>query len=142
MVLRGGTFGGISIRGGHTGRLLQNRISAFLSVIASLFSAMWVIGAQSCPTLCNPVDCSLPASSVHFILQARILAWLPFPFPFCHVRITTKWQPPTLGNGFLPDTGSARTLILDFPASRTVKNECILLKSLNPWSFVRAARAD
>ena len=28
---------------------------------------------QSCPTLCNPMDCSLPGSSVHGILQARIL---------------------------------------------------------------------
>ena len=29
--------------------------------------------AQSCPTLCNPMDCSLPGSSVHGIFQARIL---------------------------------------------------------------------
>ena len=28
---------------------------------------------QSCPTLCNPIDCSLPGSSVHGIFQARIL---------------------------------------------------------------------
>ena len=32
--------------------------------------------AQSCPTLCNPVECSLPGSSVHGILQARILEWV------------------------------------------------------------------
>ena len=32
--------------------------------------------AQSCPTLCNPVDCSLPGSSIHGILQARILEWV------------------------------------------------------------------
>ena len=32
--------------------------------------------AQSCPTLCNLVDCSLPGSSVHGILQARILEWV------------------------------------------------------------------
>ena len=31
--------------------------------------------AQSCPTLCNPVDCSPPSSSVHGILQARVLEW-------------------------------------------------------------------
>ena len=37
--------------------------------------------AQSCLTLCNPVDCSLPGSSLHGILQARILEWLPFPSP-------------------------------------------------------------
>ena len=31
--------------------------------------------SQSCPTLCNPKDCSPPGSSVHRILQARILEW-------------------------------------------------------------------
>ena len=31
--------------------------------------------AQSCPTLCNPMDCSLPGSSVHGIFQARVLGW-------------------------------------------------------------------
>ena len=31
--------------------------------------------AQSCPTLCNPVDCSLPGSSIHGIFQARVLEW-------------------------------------------------------------------
>ena len=37
---------------------------------------------------CNPMDCSLPGSSVHGILQARILEWLPFYSP-----------------GYLPDLG-------------------------------------
>ena len=36
--------------------------------------------AQSCPTLCDTMDCSLAGSSVHEILQARILE-LPFPPP-------------------------------------------------------------
>ena len=35
---------------------------------------------QSCPTLCNPMDCSLLGSSVHGILQARILEWVTMPF--------------------------------------------------------------
>ena len=30
---------------------------------------------QSCPTLCNPIDCSLPGSSVHGIFQAGVLEW-------------------------------------------------------------------
>ena len=34
-----------------------------------------------CPTLCNPMDCSLPGSSVHGISQARILSGFPFPSP-------------------------------------------------------------
>ena len=35
---------------------------------------------QSCLTLCNPMDCSSPGSSVHGILQARILEWFSIPF--------------------------------------------------------------
>ena len=37
--------------------------------------------SQSCPTLCDPMDCSLPGSSVHGILQVRILEWVAVPFP-------------------------------------------------------------
>ena len=33
-------------------------------------------GCSVCPTLCNPMDCSPPGSSVHGILQARILEWV------------------------------------------------------------------
>ena len=32
--------------------------------------------AQSCPTLCDPMDCSLPGSSLHGILQAGVLEWV------------------------------------------------------------------
>ena len=35
----------------------------------------WLVG-KSCPTLCEPMDCSLPGSSVHGISQARILEWV------------------------------------------------------------------
>ena len=35
---------------------------------------------QSCPTLCDPMDCSLPDSSVHGIFQARILEWVAISF--------------------------------------------------------------
>ena len=34
---------------------------------------------QSCLTLCDPMDCSLPGSTVHRILQARILEWVAVP---------------------------------------------------------------
>ena len=37
--------------------------------------------AQSCPTLCDPMDCSLPGSSVHGIFQAIYWSGLPFPSP-------------------------------------------------------------
>ena len=37
-------------------------------------------GFLASPILCDPVDCSPPSSSVHGILQARILEWVAFPF--------------------------------------------------------------
>ena len=41
---------------------------------------MKVLVTQSCPTLCDPVDCSQPGSSVHGILQASILEWVAISF--------------------------------------------------------------
>ena len=38
-----------------------------------------VLVAQTCPTLCHPMDCSPPGPSVHGILQARILEWVAIP---------------------------------------------------------------
>ena len=40
---------------------------------------MHVKSLQLCPALCDPMDCSLPASSAHGILQARILKWVAMP---------------------------------------------------------------
>ena len=53
--------------------LFGNESVASCSVCAKLL--------QSCPTLCDPMDCSLPGSSVHGILQARIWSGLPGPSP-------------------------------------------------------------
>ena len=39
------------------------------------------VGAQLCPTLCDPKDCSLPDSSVHGILQAGTLEWVAVSLP-------------------------------------------------------------
>ena len=40
----------------------------------------WSEVAQSCPTLCDPMDCSLPGSSIHGIFQARVLEWVAISF--------------------------------------------------------------
>ena len=37
-------------------------------------------GTQSCPTLSDPMDCSLPGSSIHGIFQARVLEWVAIAF--------------------------------------------------------------
>ena len=43
------------------------------------YACMGAKSLQSCPSLCNPMDCSLPGSSVHGILQARLLGWITLP---------------------------------------------------------------
>ena len=40
---------------------------------------------QSCLTLSDPMDCSLPASSVHGIFQARVLEWVAIAFSIFHI---------------------------------------------------------
>ena len=46
----------------------------------SIHMGVEVLVPRSCPTLCNPMDCSPLGSSVHGILQARILEWVAIPF--------------------------------------------------------------
>ena len=48
--------------------------------------------AQSCPTLSDPMDCSLPRSSVHGIFQARVLEWGAIAFSYSLMsRLTGLW---------------------------------------------------
>jgi len=46
--------------------------------------------AQSCPTLCNPMDCSLPGSSIHGIFQARVLEWGAIAFSNIYIYTHTN----------------------------------------------------
>ena len=49
---------------------------------------------QSCPTLCDPMDCSPPGSSVHGILQARVLEWGAISFSIIPVDGNQNHGPP------------------------------------------------
>jgi len=46
--------------------------------------------AQSCPTLRDPMDCSLSGSSVHGIFQARVLEWGAIAFSIIMSKVTDK----------------------------------------------------
>ena len=74
---------------------------------------------QSCPTLCDPMDCSPPGSSVHGILQTWILEWVAMPFSrgssqprdWTHTSCLLHWQegssplaPPGKPGGHKPFT--------------------------------------
>ena len=50
----------------------------YLSIYLSIY--VCVLVAQSCPTLCDPMDCNPPGSSVYEIFQARILEWVAISF--------------------------------------------------------------
>ena len=60
---------------GHISQVLRLIV---LHVFTSL--ELLLLVAQSCPTLCDPVVCSLPGSSVHGIFRSRILEWVAMPF--------------------------------------------------------------
>ena len=55
---------------------LKNKNHMFISIRSDQIRSV----AQSCPTLSHPMNCSLPGSSVHGILQARALEWVAIAF--------------------------------------------------------------
>ena len=57
-----------------------------------------VLVTQSCPILCNPIRCRPLGSSVHGILQARILKWIAMPFS----RGSSQPRDPTQVSHLLP----------------------------------------
>ena len=73
-----------------------------------------VLAAQSCPTLCDPTDCNPPASSVHGILQARVLEWVAIPFSGDHPDTGIEPTSPVLAGRFFtsepPGSLSSRSL--------------------------------
>ena len=101
------------------------------SALFQLFTAAAAATAkslQSCPTLCNPMDCSLPGFSVHGILQARILEsvamhfsresswprdWTCFSCVFCIASgfFTTEPQGKFIINKFYPSLTSLLKLL-------------------------------
>ena len=64
--------------------LKVNNMNNHPSILYCVTLLPWVVSVpakslQSYPTLCNPMNCSPPGSSVHGILQARILEWVAMP---------------------------------------------------------------
>jgi len=72
----------------------------YLFCIRGVSVQVKVLVAQSCPTLCDPVDCSPPGSSVHGILQARILEWAAISFSRRPSRPRDRTQVSCITGGF------------------------------------------
>ena len=73
-----------------------------------------VLFAQLCPTLCDPKDYSLPGSSVHGILQERILEWISTPFSRPSSGPRMELGSPGLQADYLP---SKPTYVSQFQAA-------------------------
>ena len=61
----------------------QTFVGNVMSLLFNVLSAAATAAAkslQSCPTLCDPIDCSPPGSAVPGILQARTLEWVAISF--------------------------------------------------------------
>ena len=56
------------------------RVTPMKNFVQSLVKVKESEVAQLCPTLCDPMDCSPPGSSIHGILQARVLEWVAISF--------------------------------------------------------------
>ena len=73
-----------------------------------LFACIHVKSLQSCPTLCNPMDHSLPGSSVRGILKERILEWVAMPSSrgssWSRVELTSLTSPELAGKFFITIT--------------------------------------
>ena len=75
---------------------------AFIFACHGLYCAVLCLVTQSCPTLCDPLDCSPPGSSVHGISQARILEWVAMPPPGNLPNPGIKPRSPALQADSLP----------------------------------------
>ena len=67
--------------------------------------------AQLCPTLSDPMDCSLPVSSIHGIFQARVLEWGAIAFSGAIREAHNKKKIPFMEH-YVPGTGLSALLIM------------------------------
>ena len=75
-----------------------------------------VLVDQSCPTLCNLLDCSPPGCSVHGILQTRILEWVAIPFSRESSRLRDLIQVSCFAGRFLRSEPSGTLWCIDISA--------------------------
>ena len=71
---------GKGVRQGRVLKEIQITVYKINKIEGYILQHVCVLVAQSCLTLCDPMDHSPPGSSVHGILQARILEWVTIPF--------------------------------------------------------------
>ena len=116
------------------------RAQAWIALHQGIYSHLWWSEkvTQSCPTLCDPVDCSLPGSSVHGIFQARILECISISFS----RVSSSprdWNQVSYIVGRCFTIWATREEIRGFPGGPVVKTPHFHGRGhmFDPWSLVR-----
>ena len=79
-------------KGGHNGLFYKNRIILQVWYVMRKYEVKWSEVTQSCPTLCDPMDCGLPGFSIHEIFQARILEWVAISFSRRSSQPWEEWE--------------------------------------------------
>ena len=74
-----------------------------------------VLVIQSCPILCDPMDCSPPGSSVHGIFQARILEWVAISSSRNRPDLGIQPMSPALQADSLPYEPTGKTVAQSYP---------------------------
>ena len=90
-----------------------------------------VLVTQLDPTLCDPMDCSPPGSSIHGILQAWILEWVAIPLSRDFPDPEIKPRFPALKADSLPSEHQGAHAIWIFKMGLIAYNHC----DFNPWTF-------
>ena len=94
------------------------------------------VHAQSCPTLCDPMDCSLPGSPVCGIFQARILEWVAMP---SRGSSPPRSNPPSLASpAFIVVQSPSHVLFVmtRWTAARQVSLSLIIFRSLSKFMSI------
>ena len=83
--------------------------------------------AQSSPTLCDPMDCSLPGSSVHGILQTRILEWVAISFSRGSSQPRDQSQVSCIEGRCFNLWATREALLSETPAAAKSLQSCLIL---------------
>ena len=84
----------------------------YMFICTSIYVPSGSLAAKLCPTLCDPRDCSPPGSSVHGILQARVLEVVAFSFSRRSSQPSNRTQVSCIAGRFFTDRATREALYM------------------------------
>ena len=104
----------------------------YLFYLDMSFSSILVLVAQSCPTLCDPMDYSPRGSSVRGVLQARVLEWVAIPFSRGSSQLRDQTQFSCTGRQILYRVSQCLIKPWNSPGKNTGMDNHLLLQRIFP----------